>query len=90
MRYSHQVLPKARKQLRSIPAKIRQRLKEAVLSLEDDPRPSGVTKLSGKKNRYRIRIGKYRIVYRILDDTREILVTDITTRSDAFRMFSFL
>jgi hypothetical protein len=50
-----------------------------LADLADDPRPSGVTKMAGAKDRYRIRTGDYRIVYQISDDIRWVEVIGIGT-----------
>ncbi len=66
--------------LKNIPLPAQIRILEAAESLADDPRPMGVKKLSGikrgKDNVYRVRVGNYRIGYRIFD--RELFVFVIT------------
>ena len=54
---SHEVIiPKpVQKQLKNLPPTINERILEKILSLVEDPRPSGVKKLSGLDNEYRIR-----------------------------------
>lgn len=63
----------------AIPLSMHPRLRNAIHSLADNPRPPGVKKLSGikpdLKNAYRIRVGNYRIGYQIID--RELLVSII-------------
>lgn len=44
----------------------------------------GAQKLAGEDS-YRVRVGDYRIVYRIDDDAREILVARIKHRRDVYR-----
>jgi len=41
--------------------------------------------LAGTKLRYRIRVGDYRIIYEIEDQSRTIIVRLIRHRSDAYR-----
>jgi mRNA interferase RelE/StbE len=53
--------------LRRILKKDVKRILERIDSLSADPRPPGVEKLSGDE-KYRIRQGKYRILYTIEDD----------------------
>ena len=43
-----------------------------ILSLKDTPRPPGVRKIVGSKNDWRLRIGKYRVIYEI--QAEEVLV----------------
>ena len=55
----------------------RERLKEAILVLKEDPVPIkslDITKLKGEKNKYRIRKGKFRIVYEVIWEQKLILI----------------
>ena len=65
-------------------AKLKSRLDEAIESLASDPRPSGCRKLSGTSDRYRIRIGHYRIIYRIDDGKVTVLVLAIGHRREVY------
>lgn len=58
--------------LRRIPRQDVQRILEQIGQLADNPRPSGARKLSGEE-KYRVRIGKYRVLYTV-DDTVVIVV----------------
>jgi len=49
------------------------KLKAAMFSLSDNPRPNGYKKLKGRDG-YRIRVGNYRIIYEIFDN---ILLVDV-------------
>ncbi len=74
MSYQIRVTNAARKSLESLPENALPRIEVAIDNLTETPRPSGVKKLSGVKNRYRVRVGDYRIVYSVFD---EILVVEI-------------
>lgn len=50
---------------------------QAILRLEDDPRPPGCRKLRGLEG-WRIRVGNWRVIYHIND--RERLVTIVAAR----------
>jgi mRNA interferase RelE/StbE len=52
--------------------------------LAQDPRPSGCEKLSGQE-RYRLRQGRYRIVYSIQDDELTVWVVKVGHRKDVYR-----
>lgn len=65
--------------------KDRQAIAERILALAEDPRPPGCVKLSGEKNLYRIRQGRYRIVYAIEDDRLVVIVIRIAHRKDVYR-----
>ena len=75
----------AAREFRSLPSEIKRRVGSVVDSLQRTPRPSGVRKLQGHDELYRIRIGSYRLVYEIDDRTVRILVTKIRHRSDVYR-----
>lgn len=58
-------------------------MREAMLRLQDDPRLRA-EKLAGEDS-YRVRIGDYRIVFRVDDRAREVLVTRIKHRREVYR-----
>lgn len=62
----------------------RQRVVRRIRALAEDPRPPGCEKLSGLP-RYRVRQGRYRIVYSIDDDELVVLVVKIGDRKDVYR-----
>ena len=74
----------ARFLLRLRDAKLKSRLDEAIESLADDPRPPGCRKLAGTTDRYRVRVGDYRIVYRIHDGKVTVLVLVIGHRREVY------
>ena len=77
--YSIRIKKSARKELEAIDTKAeRRRIVKRIESLAEDPRPRGSIRLSGLE-RYRIRQGKYRILYYIED--RELVVYVIKVRS---------
>jgi mRNA interferase RelE/StbE len=63
----------------------RQRIVARILALGDDPRPVGYEKLAGQADRYRIRIGRYRVVYSISDQDLVVLVVRVADRKDVYR-----
>lgn len=65
----------------------RERLKEAILVLKEDPVPIkslDITKLKGEKNKYRIRKGKFRIVYEVMWEQKLILIHRVDFRGDVY------
>jgi mRNA interferase RelE/StbE len=57
----------------------------AVLSLGENPRPTGYIKLKGSENLFRIRVGPYRIIYTIQDNQLIVLVLEIGDRKEIYR-----
>ena len=81
--YKLAFLPKAEKQLDAIGDKrLRLPLERAIQALANDPRPPGSLKPVGYKDEWRVRVGDWRIVYRIDDG---VLVVTVTPRSGAYR-----
>ena len=72
------------KDLRAIPVKVLRRIFTRIKSLAKDPRPAGCEKLTGYE-RYRLRQGKYRVVYSIQDDELTIWVVKVGHRKDIYR-----
>ena len=84
MTYAVEVLRSAQKQLERIAADHQDRLLAALESLAETPRPDGCSKLAGR-DAWRIRVGDYRVVYEIQDDSRLVTVVVIAHRKDAYR-----
>jgi mRNA interferase RelE/StbE len=76
----------AAKELEAIDGKHnRQRLVEAIGLLAENPRPQGVEKLSGMRDRFRIRVGDYRVVYAIEDQVLTVFVVKVGHRREVYR-----
>lgn len=56
-----------------------------MLTLAENQRPNGVTKLSGVDHVYRIRVGDYRIVYEIQDATIVVTIIRVRHRREVYR-----
>jgi len=74
----------AEKEMDRLPERVFERLVEAILSLERDPRPRGVKKLRGVED-YRLRVGQYRILYSVDDRERVVVVFAVGHRRDVYR-----
>ena len=57
MPYTVLLAPAAERDRKKLPPEIRSRITQALLALEQEPRPPGVVKLSGTTNRWRVRVG---------------------------------
>ena len=51
----------------SLPKEVLKRVDKIILKLTNEPRPRGCVKLKGY-DLYRVRVGNYRVLYRIDDD----------------------
>ena len=72
------------KDFRVIPKKDIKKILQRIKSLTSDPRPSGCEKLTGQE-RYRVRQGRYRIVYSIQDTVLTIWIVKVAHRKDIYR-----
>jgi mRNA interferase RelE/StbE len=70
--------------LDGIPRKDLKRILERIKSLAENPRPAGCEKLTGQA-RYRLRQGRYRIVYSVHDDQLAIWVVKLGHRKHIYR-----
>jgi len=72
------------KELEAIPRKDRLRIVGKIQALGSNPRPGGCEKLSGLEQ-YRIRQGRYRVVYSISDRDKSAVIVKIAHRREAYR-----
>jgi mRNA interferase RelE/StbE len=76
----------ALKELSALQKPVIKKIARAIDKLGENPRPSGVKKLSGSnENLYRIRAGDYRVVYVIEDVVKIVNVRKIGHRKDIYR-----
>lgn len=61
------------------------RLVTEIDRLAGDPRPATCKKLAGHESLWRVRVGSYRIVYRVDDRALAVLVLIIGHRRDIYR-----
>jgi len=84
MSYTVTFTSDAQRDLRKLPSSIRPRIKAATDALADDPRPSGVLKMSGVAA-WRIRVGNYRVVYEIDDQAQTVTILVVGDRRDVYK-----
>ena len=82
--YSVCIKRSAEKEMDRLPARTFERVAQAVLKLERDPRPTGSKKLRGAQD-YRLRVGSYRILYSVDDRNRVVEVIAVGHRRDVYR-----
>ncbi len=83
--YRLQIKRSAEVDLRRLAEPIFTRVNERILALRDDPRPTGVRKLQGQQEGWRIRVGDYRVLYLIDDTARLITIVRVRHRRDVYR-----
>jgi mRNA interferase RelE/StbE len=83
--YRVEVSATAERQLRKLSRPDQVRLIRSMQALSNDPRPPGCRKLSGYEDVFRIRVGRYRILYSIEDRRLVIIVLKVGDRKDVYR-----
>ena len=74
----------AQKDLDALPVEISSRIYHQINALGSVPRPPGFIKLKGEKNGWRIRVGDYRVIYTIDDDSRTIDISKVRHRREVY------
>ena len=72
------------KDFAAIPKNDLKKILQRIRTLADDPRPPGCEKLTGQ-DRYRIRQGRYRIIYSIQDKELTVWVVKVGHRKEVCR-----
>ena len=75
----------ARKELQALDPPIALRILKSIEALVGGPRPPGARKLEGASDLWRIRVGEWRIVYRIVDKQRLVDIVAVRHRREAYR-----
>ena len=73
----------AQRDIRKLPPETKPRIRDAVAALADNPR-RGAQRLAAE-GAYRVRVGDYRIVFRIDDRAEEVLIVRVKHRRDVYR-----
>ena len=72
--------------LKNLPKDVLTRISGKITDLAEDPRPSGVEKLSGSaEDFYRIRVGDYRVLYTIQDKVLLVIIIKVRHRREVYR-----
>ena len=82
--YSVEITPHAERELRRLDRSTQNRILPIALALADNPRPYGCLKVKTEKNRWRIRVGEWRIGYEISDGSRVVRIVAIGHRREFY------
>jgi mRNA interferase RelE/StbE len=85
MKYTLRLKPIAKRQLRKLDPAIIVRITKKLYQLQNNPRPPGVKRLVDEEDGHRIRVGRWRVLYMVNDDLKEIEVYRIKSRDQAYR-----
>jgi mRNA interferase RelE/StbE len=76
---------RARKHLERIDPVVQRRIAKAIDALSTEPEPAGCRSLRGMTDILRVRVGDYRILYRLTRAEHLLTVIDIDHRRDIYR-----
>jgi mRNA interferase RelE/StbE len=90
VKYAFRWRERAVRQLKAIPQTAALAILRAMTPLGDDPRrpDANVKKLAGYEDRYRLRVGDYRVIYVVTDAELVILVVGVGHRREIYRGLS--
>lgn len=75
----------AQKEFDDLPTEVIGRISPKIEALAVEPRPDGCKKLRGQLSTWRIKVGDYRVIYKVNDDNRVIEVIMVCHRSQAYK-----
>lgn len=84
MAYEVQIVSAAEREMDKLPGAVHKRISRRILTLEDNPRPRGAKKLSGREE-YRLRIGDYRVLYTVDDKNAVVTIFAVGHRREIYR-----
>lgn len=83
--YSIELRPSAVRELAALPRDVQRRVGRVIDGLQANPRPVGAKALAGPGRLHRVRVGDYRVVYRVNDTARVVEVIRAAHRSAVYR-----
>jgi mRNA interferase RelE/StbE len=83
--YKIEWLPAAVRRFDRLDPQLQARILRRVSALAEEPRPSGVVKIAGADDLWRIRIGDYRVIYSLVDAVLVVTVVEIGHRREVYR-----
>lgn len=82
--YSVTISSHAERELKKLDRAVKNRIVTTILSLANAPRPPGCIKIKSEHDLWRIRVGDWRIGYKIDDAIYEVAIVRIAHRSEFY------
>lgn len=83
--YNLHLKKSARKELDRISDPHFLKIDKAILALKQEPHPYPQSKKLKGENKYRLRVGDYRVVYAVNEKEKTILISRVRRRKDVYR-----
>ena len=84
MNFKIKITKKAHKELEKIPIENKIKIHRSIQALSENPYPVNCKKLRGRDS-YRIRVGRFRIIYEIMLELNAIHVIVVRDRKNVYR-----
>ena len=85
MAYRIELAPKALRDFKALDESVRGRIARRIDSLAENPFPSGIKKLAGEDELYRLRVGDYRVLYQVQGKVLVVLILGVGHRREVYR-----
>lgn len=79
------LLKKAEKELEELPNKIQIDLKNNIKSLSKFPSVRNCKKITGYENTFRLRSGKYRVLFKVYNEKNAIVIVKVEHRGKIYK-----
>jgi mRNA interferase RelE/StbE len=84
-RYRIVFTPAAERVFVALSKDVQRRIDQRLLALQDNPRPAGIKALKGDAGIYRLRVGDYRVLYKVHDDQVVVVIVAVGHRREVYR-----
>ncbi len=81
MRYKIEITDAAKKDIRSLPGNIRHRIRKIINALSENARPVGAKELRGLPEHYRIRVDRWRVIYKVDQEIVVVLILRVRRKT---------
>lgn len=68
------------REMERLPSEARARIADRLERLVQQPRPRGILQI--REDVYRLRVGRYRVIYRVMDTEQRVVVLKVALRSE--------
>ncbi|MCD4785980.1 MAG: type II toxin-antitoxin system RelE/ParE family toxin [Candidatus Eremiobacteraeota bacterium] len=75
---------KAKKHIDNLDASTRERILKVLARFRNDPGSVDLKKLGGLKNKWRIAVGRYRVIFSIRKQEKDVYILDVLPRKNAY------
>lgn len=76
---------KEKRYLAKLPRRERERLIDGMLALRADPFAGDVARLKGSLEGYRLRVGRWRVLFMVDADARKVIIAGLGPRGDVYK-----